>query len=364
MKSSIIALLLALFPGLGHLYIGNNIRGVLYPILFIGAIGLGFVTGILFYVDFIFLFFFIVAGVIWAVNMIDIIITLIMRTNHSTEKIVETTDKQLGIQQNERTSTILLSMIPGVGHFYLGLTYRGLSLLTLFFGIIIMVIFISFVTSSIFLVFLLALPILWIYSLFDSIQLLNKKQADEPIEDRTIIEDFDRVREVGKKSKMLATVLSIFPGAGHMYLGLQKRGLQLMAAFLLSVYILDVLNLGIFLFIIPILWFFSFFDALQLANRMDTEVVEDVPFIRYLENHQKWIGIGLLVLGCFYLFDAVLLPVLADTILEILHINIWHYYHQYFQVTIVCLLFIGGGFKLLLKSRKAKKDDKMKEDSL
>ncbi|MDQ7860359.1 hypothetical protein RCO48_02635 [Peribacillus frigoritolerans] len=46
------------------------------------------------------------------------------------------------------------------------------------------------------------------------------------------MEDFEERRESGKKSKAVATLFAIFPGAGHLYLGLQKRGIQLMAGFL------------------------------------------------------------------------------------------------------------------------------------
>ncbi len=49
-----------------------------------------------------------------------------------------------------------------------------------------------------------------------------------------------------RKNKTIAMLLSMFPGAGHMYLGLQKRGLQLMAAFLFSVYFMDALRLSLF----------------------------------------------------------------------------------------------------------------------
>ncbi|WP_058307644.1 hypothetical protein [Gracilibacillus massiliensis] len=356
MKSPILAFILAFFPGLGHIYLGFKIRGVLYPIFFIGIVGLALVTGVYVYSDYVFLFFFAIAALIWLINMFDIVLTLITRSHKQSDlKQEDTSDENL--KQNERFSTILLSLIPGVGHFYLGLTHRGLTILTVFFGIITMVFFVSFITSAVFLIFLLALPIIWVYSMFDAIQLLNKKQKGNKLEDKTIMDDFDNFREEGTKSKMLATALSIFPGAGHMYLGLQKRGLQLMVAFLLSIYILDVLNLSIFLFLIPIIWFFSFFDALQLANKIEYEIVDDVPVIKYLVNQQKWIGIGLLVLGFFYLFDAVLLPTMANTVRELFNFDIWHYYHQYFQVTIVSLLLIGGGFKLIIGSKKNKKED-------
>ncbi|SER18803.1 hypothetical protein SAMN04487944_101561 [Gracilibacillus ureilyticus] len=357
-KSPVLALFLALFPGFGHIYLGYKIRGGLYPLFFLGGIGLAFAAGIITGDSFIALALLACAGAVWLVNMMDIIITMISIKSISQPRILNENDtSEPNMIQNERFITILLSFMPGVGHFYLGLTHRGLTLLAAFIGIITMVLFISFLTSGVFLIFLLALPIIWIYGLFDVIQLLNKKQAGEMLSDRTIMDDFDKLREENKKSKMLATALSIFPGAGHMYLGLQKRGLQLMAAFLLSIYILDVLHLTFFLFIIPIIWFFSFFDALQSANKFEEGPVEDIPIFKQLAIHQNWLGLGLILLGCFYLFDSILIPVIAEQIREIYDISIWHFYHQYFQVTIVCLLLIGIGIKLILGPGKRKQVD-------
>ncbi|WP_186575827.1 hypothetical protein [Aquibacillus kalidii] len=363
-KSPFTAFLLAFIPGAGHLYIGKKIRGLLYPFVFFGALGLAFITDIMLFSDEVLIFFLAIAALSWGLNMLDIIISL-FRSMHIPDTTQQLNNKQpdsLNYQpvsaetQNERFFTIMLSFIPGVGHFHLGLNQRGLTFLTGFFGIITMVVFVSVTTSDVFMIFLLALPIIWIYSLFDAIGQLNKKQAGVPLEDKTIMDDLESFRQDGKKSKMLATVLSIFPGAGHMYLGLQKRGLQLMAAFLLSVYVLDVLHLSIFLFLIPIIWFYSFFDALQLASKYEEEELEDVPVIKYLINNQKWIGIALVVLGVFYLLDSVLLPTFAERLLRYYHIDLWYYYQQYFQVSLVCLLFIGGGIKLIAGSKRKKGD--------
>ncbi len=79
------------------------------------------------------------------------------------------------------------------------------------------------------------------------------------MQDITILEEWDRERETGRRSRLVATLFSVFPGAGHMYLGLQRRGLQLMAGFLFSIYILDTLRLTLFLFIVPIIWCYAFF---------------------------------------------------------------------------------------------------------
>ena len=134
-----------------------------------------------------------------------------------------------------------------------------------------------------------------------------------------------------------------------MYLGLQRRGLQLMVAFLLSIYILDVLRLSLFLFLIPILWFFSFFDALQQMSRYEQGEATDVPIVEWLINHQRWIGYGLLALGAFYILDHVAVPLLYE-FLPRLRIQFW--YERYFQTTLVSAVLIIGGLKLLAGSKR------------
>ena len=209
-----------------------------------------------------------------------------------------------------------------------------------------------------FMVFLLGLPIIWVYGFFDAVQQVNKKQRGEELIDRTIFEDFETRREDGKKSKSIATFLSIFPGAGHLYLGLQKRGIQLMAAFLFSIYILDILRLGIFLFLIPIIWFYSFFDAMQKVSKYGEEEIEDVPIISYLVNHQKWVGIGLVVMGLYYLLMNVLIPVFSPMISNIIQIDLMYWVQRYFQTGLVCVLLIGGGIKLLAGSKQKREAEK------
>jgi hypothetical protein len=356
MKSSTKALTLSLFPGLGHIYFGNMIRGVLYllsvfgcalfTILFI-ATGVGEETIVPFMIGiFIYLISFIDMGV-----QISKQKKALIASNPDVPQAQAT-------QDSERFYTIVLSFVPGLGHFQLGLMNRGLTLLAAFLGLGVMVIFITALSSrSEFLVFLAGLPIIWVYGFFDSVQQLNKKQRGEEIVDRTIFEDFETRREDGKKSKSIATFLSIFPGAGHLYLGLQKRGIQLMAAFLFSIYILDILRLGIFLFLIPIIWFYSFFDAMQKVTKYGEEEIEDVPIISYLINHQKWVGIGLVVLGVYYLFMNVVIPVFAPVLSNIIQIDLMYWVQSYFQTGIVCVLLIGGGIKLLSGS-KHKREEK------
>lgn len=356
MKNPAIAFLLSFFPGLGHIYSGRVIRGMFYLIATLApvvlGIGLVFMSG-----DDVFLVLALIGVFFYLVSFIDLGIQNAKQKSAAAPQ-AEGNQLQGNQPQNlesERFFTIVLSFIPGVGHFQLGLMNRGVTLLASFLGLGVMVFFVAILTHrSEFLVFLAILPVIWVYSFFDSIQQLNRKQRGEELIDRTVLEDFETRREDGKKSKAIATFLSIFPGAGHLYLGYQRRGIQLMAAFLFSIYILDILRLGIFLFFIPIIWFYSFFDGLQRASKYGDEPIEDTPIISYFINHQKWVGIGLVVLGLYYMTTNIILPAFSPMLSELISIDIRYWFDRYFQIGIVCLLFIGGGIKLLVGSKEKK----------
>ncbi|KAA0944386.1 hypothetical protein FQ087_19195 [Sporosarcina sp. ANT_H38] len=356
-KNPLLAFFLTFIPGVGHFYLNRKVRGFVYGA---GAV-LPFISGL-----FLFIFFyseeplilgFVTAVIVTAISLMDMLLYLLKnpRVPILTDQMQQTTT-ETKTGDNERFYTILLSFIPGLGHFQLGLMNRGLTFLIGFFGLGTMILFISaFTNQGEFLVFLGILPVLWVYNMFDAVHQVGKKLRGEELIDKTILEDFEETRrEQGRKSKTLATVLSIFPGAGHMYLGLQKRGLQLMAAFLLGIYILDILRLSLFLFLIPIIWFYSFFDALQKVSMHGEEELEDTPVISYFVNHQKWIGIGLLALGLYYLVINVIIPVLAPTLKTNLGIDIEYWYYNYFQVSVICILLIGGGLKLMFGSKSRK----------
>ncbi|WP_409252730.1 hypothetical protein V1502_02040 [Bacillus sp. SCS-153A] len=349
-KNPIIAFLLAFFPGGGLLYLGKVLRGLFYTGSVLGAIMVAFVLVTMNGHQIAML---VVAGgfLLYIGNLIDTAITaskLYKRTSMEGDTVKEETTPE-----SERFFTIILSLVPGLGHFQLGLMNRGVTLLAAFLGLAVMVIFVTVLSSrGEFLVFLAFLPVLWVYSFFDSMQQLGKKQRGETLVDQSILEEFENRREDGRKSKSLATMLSIFPGAGHLYLGYQRRGVQLMAAFLFSIYIMDVMRLGIFLFLVPIIWFYSFFDGLQKASRYGKEPIEDVPVISYLVNHQKWVGIGLVTLGIYYLLTNVALPVIQPIIYEYMNVDAYFWFERYVQTAIVCVLLIGGGIKLLTGSKK------------
>lgn len=368
-KSALAAFWLSFLPGVGHGYLGRPVRFVLYGGSFFGTLVLLFLFSILNnFDDEWVLFGLFIMAMSWFINMIDMLITLFSgRVNSGTpgappklgsypgqagtESSFNPYEQQqmYHLQQQqlqEKTRTILLSFLPGLGHMSLGLMQRGITFLISFIGLFAIIVFLSVVMGkAALLIFLLGLPIIWIYSLFDAIQQLHAKQRGERVEDRAVFEELEAYIASGRKSKVLAIALSIFPGAGHLYLGLQKRGLQLMGGFLLTIYIMDNLRLSLFFFLLPLFWCFAFFDALQQTSRYERQTLSDEPVLTQLVPYQRWFGFALLGFGVYYLLDRVAAEVASRYSSEI--------YTQYLQLkymiptAVIAFVMIIVGMRLV-----------------
>lgn len=362
-KSSLVAFLLSFLPGAGHLYMNRLFRGFLYGGGFFGSLFLIFmgVTGFHAPNDFLIVLA-LMAALIWGVNMLDMVIFLLrsqpyrLPGSYGSEQQEQASwdanpySTQIAGQQ-EKTKIMLLSFIPGLGHYQLGLMHRGLTAMVSFFGVAILVFFVTIMTHNEgFVAFLLALPVLWFYTMFDALKQQGNKQAGLELVDRSIFEDFHLGDDYGRKNRTLATIIAIFPGAAHLYLSMTKRGVQLMAIFLFSIYILDVLRLSLFLFLIPILWFFSFFDALQSITKYENGTLTDKPIVENWTAYQRPIGMVLILLGSYY----VLKDVVVQYMYQILPSagNYMYLITNFSQTLIVALLLIGGGVRLLMNRKQ------------
>ncbi|MBY6037782.1 hypothetical protein KUV80_14010 [Fictibacillus nanhaiensis] len=345
-KNPILGLIIGIIPGMGHFYL-KRIRAALYFFCFMApfmfGLGIGLWNG---GVELITL-----SGVVWLISIVDLIITWNKQLKINAAATIETADDG-GVKTNH-SRTIMLAFVPGCGHLHLGLANRGLTFLAAFFGLASMIFFVTIWTNHEgFLIFLFIIPVIWIYNMFDIVKLQKLNDLGLPLVDQSLFEDLEQVRKDGGKNKIFATILAIFPGTAHLYLGLQRRGLQLMAAFLFTIFILDVLRFDLFFFLAPIIWFYSFFDALQQINK-DPDDLEDKPVVEYLIYHQRWVGIGLIALGMFYIFDRVLVPIADRFLVRYYNIqSLYMYYHEYFQTGIVAFLLILGGIKLLMGTKK------------
>ncbi|MEG1992162.1 MAG: hypothetical protein RR056_02150 [Acetivibrio sp.] len=107
---------------------------------------------------------------------------------------------------------------------------------------------------------------------------------------------------IKRKRKFLTFCFSCLPGAGHMYLGFMKQGISIMTLFFGICFVATMLNMGPILFVLPVLWFYSFFDTHNKNSMSD----EDFYKIHdeYLFN-MNFSELQLLLQGKFRIIIAV-----------------------------------------------------------
>ncbi len=85
-----------------------------------------------------------------------------------------------------------------------------------------------------------------------------------------------------KRNGFLTFCFSCLPGAGQMFLGFMRRGVSLMALFFGIIGLGSFFQLDLILFAVPIIWFYSFFDAMN-KNALSEEELNMMP------DHFLWI---------------------------------------------------------------------------
>lgn len=120
---------------------------------------------------------------------------------------------------------------------------------------------------------------------------------------------------IKKRNKFFTVIFSFLPGAAHMYMGFFKMGISLMTAFFLLCAIASWLSLGPLLFIAPVLWFYSFFDAINKMSLSDEEFysledryllhldsLKDSTGNKFFTKNKLYFGIAFILLGIYLFF--------------------------------------------------------------
>lgn len=121
------------------------------------------------------------------------------------------------------------------------------------------------------------------------------------------------------KNRGLAIIFGLLPGAGHMYLGKMKRGLTLMILFWGLIGVSGSMGFALPLFALPIIWFYAFFDCLNLSA-MDNASLERAPdewafgwfnedsgLNKHKDLFKKknlWLGWGLILVGAATIYST------------------------------------------------------------
>ena len=125
-------------------------------------------------------------------------------------------------------------------------------------------------------------------------------------------DEFDEER---KYNKMYTMLFSMIPGAGHMYLGLMKKGLQFMFVFFGFIIVTDLIySARSFTVLNIVVWFYAFFDAYHSRRKLESaRAVEEDLFaeLRLNSAKPKYVGIGLVILGSIVLLQQIFAEVLS-----------------------------------------------------
>lgn len=238
------------------------------------------------------------------------------------------------MNRKSKAVTFLLSFIPGLSHIYLGFAHRAIIFFLLFFGAIAGALGMIFLTNhEIFIIGLgIALPIIWLVALVDAISLVDKleyKRAEGDGE-QTTAEDMQESNQ-----KLIAMILSVIPGAGHMYLGLQQEGLFFMSVFFFTIFLMSWLNSSFFLFLLPIIWFYCLFDTLHSTEGREVKSHVESFIMSWIKASPNVIGWVLIILGCLVFLERIASFFLTSQI------------KYYIKTGIVALLLIVSGIKLI-----------------
>ena len=161
--------------------------------------------------------------------------------------------------------------------------------------------------------------------------------------------------EERKYNKFYTALLSIVPGAGHMYLGLMKKGLQFMFMFFSVIIITDLIYSARSLTILNIvIWFYAFFDAYHTRKKLEAgEIVEQDLFreLRLSSLRPKYIGIGLVVIGAIVFIQQVIIELLSLGVMVISP-----YIRSIILDSIFPILLIAIGIIILISIRRKNND--------
>ncbi len=118
-----------------------------------------------------------------------------------------------------------------------------------------------------------------------------------------------------KKNRFWLFILSLWPGAGHMYMGFMKMGLSFTLGFMVSIMLVSVTNIGAFAVLPITLYIYSFFHANNIGG-MDDEsfmALEDVYLlgldrigdqqIKVDQKSKKIVAAALIIIGLYMLWN-------------------------------------------------------------
>lgn len=160
------------------------------------------------------------------------------------------------------------------------------------------------------------------------------------------------------RSSFLTFLTALIPGVGYMYLGLVKKGIQILMLYLLIGPVFNIIGIGFLSAIVKIpIWFYTFFDTFTVANKIDKgEPVPDMDFIfnKYMKDGSQ-VALDREKLGK-NLSLIIAIGLIAVGGIAILHnfsqgSPLFNLIRSYISIYFIPVLFVLGGIYLLFKNK-------------
>ncbi|MFP3155197.1 hypothetical protein LQZ18_12395 [Lachnospiraceae bacterium ZAX-1] len=172
-----------------------------------------------------------------------------------------------------------------------------------------------------------------------------------------------------KKGSFKTFLCSLIPGAGEMYMGFMKQGVSIMIIFCLFLFLAGWLNIGPLLFIVPIIWFYSFFNVHNIRNLSEEDFCSiDDDYIFHLEKmfpeavqlsskFHTVLGILLLLIGCSALWDSMARRLLVYILPEYMQGIVFDIVNRLPELIIAIFLIFCGIWLIRGKKKEIDKKD-------
>ena len=121
-----------------------------------------------------------------------------------------------------------------------------------------------------------------------------------------------------QRNGFLMFIASCLSGCGQMYQGYMKRGLSLLLAFFLVIFVSTYFYLGTLVLFLPVIWLYAFFDSYALRSQLAAGTAPEDAFLfglsdmdskrlgELLRRRHSLIGWVLVAVGAYMLYDIVL----------------------------------------------------------
>lgn len=166
---------------------------------------------------------------------------------------------------------------------------------------------------------------------------------------------------------------ALFPGMGQMYYKYMKRGVSIMTMFFAVFGIGSILNLDIILMALPVIWAYSFFDTYNIAHFTQEQARENKDAFLFnvadldwgkaktAINGHKWLGVGVILLGVYLLYNNVIAYALRNIVIELMGYDWVGYVMDFLPSVVVAILLIVFGAHLVRGNKRQGGDDEIVE---